>query len=167
MHAAPAANAEREKVVQRYLTHLDSRLAVKWIDHVVKTWDVNEEEIKHEGRYALIFSLPSNDPMTAYARQIGREHPYDVLGWFCEDMTSADSRPVPCDEMEPVVREFLGRIDGTRNRVTDRLKEISENNKKVSERAMADYADSASMEMLDHRRSVYNIPQVSVPIQLN
>jgi hypothetical protein len=105
--------------------------------------------------------------MTAYARQIGREHPYDVLGWFCEDMTVAESRPIPPDEMEPVVREFLGKIDGTRTRVTERLKEVSENNKKVSERSIADAADEMSQHALDLRRQAYGIPFVPVATQIN
>lgn len=154
-------NEVREERVRTWLTSIDPSLDIRWMPTVVIVHDSADNMLHYEGRYALIMYLPSNDPEVAYARKVGIENPFSTLGWFCEDMSRAKSRPVPCDEMEPLVRGYLSTMDGSKMELKQRLRAIRERNAALQQRNVDRYSDEAVQRALDMRRKHMNVPFVS------
>ena len=157
----PQRNEVREQNVRNWLTMIDPSLDIRWVNNVVVEHDAVDTMTNYEGRYALIFYISSEDPDAKHAQQVGLEHPYATLGWFCEDMNVASSRPIPCDEMEPLVRGFLSAMDSSRTELKVRLRETSQKNRDFEEYRKADYVDEAVQRALDARRTAFGIPYVS------
>ena len=160
-YVAPTPNEQREARVRTLLHTIDPQLDIKWRPYVVKTWDVNESLMRYEGRYALVYSLAENDPGRRHVQQTGAEEAFEPLGWFCTDMTLPMSTPVPCDEMEPKIRTFLGEIDARRVAHVARFMDVIGENATMLHSREADAHNEAVQRMLDRRRSAFGIPYIS------
>ncbi len=160
-YVAPAPNIEREQRTRDLLRSLDPQLDILWRPYVVKEWDTAEAMLRYEGRYALIYRLRPNDPGRWLSQQTGAEEAYDTLGWFCADMSVPQTSPLPCDEVEPKLRTFLGEIDAERQSHDDRFRNIIGDNEAMQHARERDYVDEAVQRALDRRRTAFGVPFVS------
>lgn len=152
---------EREDRVRRELQAHDPRLDITWNPVAVVVRDVNEDVESYYGRYALIYWLSDNDPLVAYARRTGQKGLYQNLGWFCKDVTNAETDPVPPDELLPRVFEWLGAMDNERENWRQRVREVEEANRQLYESQKRDFRDEAVQRALEMRRQVLGIPFIS------
>jgi hypothetical protein len=155
-----APSPAREARARALLKSIDDCLDIRWFWTAVHEDNAYDEVIHWEGRYALITGLSPNDPELARARQTGEPDPHIILGWFTEDMNRANSRMLPCDEMEPKVRSFLGKIDGDVVDHGARLAALQISEFQKSERLQADVLDESVYQALEHRREITGIPFV-------
>lgn len=158
--ASTAPNSVREQRARETLKQIDQCLDIRWYWTAVHEDDVNDEIISWEGRYAIIMYLSPNDPELAIARQNGTEDPFTILGWYTQDMNRAESLPLPCDEIEPKLRIFLGRQDGNVRTHTDRLRELQLLGDIQEQKQRDDILDESVQNALEKRRQIMNIPYV-------
>jgi len=157
----PAPNQEREARVRRELQLIDPSLDIVWEPIVKVIRNVEDDVIGYEGRYALVAYYPPSDPMRQYALQTGRAFPYDRLGWFTTEVMNANSLPLPCDEMMPVIRGHLAHMDSNARSLKERMQERAKSNERAAARREAEYVDEAVQRALDVRRQAMDIPFVS------
>jgi hypothetical protein len=143
--SAPTPNESVEARVNVELqTHLDALLFIRWVPMAV--W--NAPAGRGEGRYALMCRWPSADLRWQWV-QDGRHDPNeacDMLGWFCEDMSNANSVPVQPDAMLERVRILLGKCDNTRFPWAERMKQCVEHNAAQRAKLKKDALDNEAHE---------------------
>ena len=164
--AGTEANSLREQRTRSWLKALDVLLDIKWIPVAVTFWDANEDAKRYEGRYALVMRYRDHDPALQESNQTGIPVPFDTLGWFCSDMTTAESKPLPCDEMEPKVLTYLGAMDSTKRHVRYRMHDVTVKNERRTAGLEADCFDESLQRALDIRRTAFNIPYITAGLQL-
>jgi len=166
VRASTAENSLRESRARSWLQTIDSLLDIRWIPVAVTFWDSNEDAKRYEGRYALVMHYREHDPALAEVNQSGAPAPFETLGWFCSDMTTAESLPLPCDEMEPKVRSYLGKMDSIQRHVRYRMQDVLAKNAKLTHDREEDFKDEALQRALDVRRSAFDIPYITAGLQL-
>lgn len=155
-----APSDAREARARAVLKSIDECLDILWVWKAVHTDDVNEEVVHWEGRYAIITYFKSHDPELALTRACGAPNPHMVLGWYTQDMNRAESPMLPCDEMEPKVRSFLGKMDGEQRNHAQRMAALEISEFQRSEKLKADTLDQSVWEAMEHRREHVGIPYV-------
>lgn len=136
----PEPNTITEEKVRSVLKGIDELLDIKWIEKAV----FNPKYSDIEGRYALVCRWPSGDKRweLVYKQEVAM--PYDMIGWFCEDIQNPDSVPVAPDSVENKVLELLYQCDGTRFPHLQRMAQITEKNKNVHKNIQEDILNEVS-----------------------
>lgn len=147
--ARPEPQPDAEARVRVMLKSIDELLDVKWFPFAI--W--NERNRSSEGRYGLIVGWPQMDPRWEMYQTGEVETPYDLLGWFCEDIHDATSMPVGVDSIENKVIELLAKCDGRRLPHTTRMRQIVEKNAKMRKEKRSEVSDQAE----DVARTLWNI----------
>lgn len=141
-HHRPQPNEEAEGRVRALLKSMDSLLDVRWFPAAY----YNAKHKDYEGRYGLICTWPQTDKRWEmyHSGEIGE--PFDILGWFCEDIHDAESIPRDVDSMERLVVELLGKCDNERFPWRQRMAELVGKN--------AALRKSRQQEMIDRAEDV-------------
>lgn len=144
--------------MRKQLKDIDSLLDIRWMPNAI--W--NESAKTMEGRYCLANDWPQGDPRwQLYQTGEIQEH-FDMIGWFCEDIHSADSIPVDIDSIELKVIELLGKCDNSRQSWRDRMKDMVEKNAKLRKNRKQELTDKAqnAAEVLFHAVGRHEEPRV-------
>ena len=123
-YSPPRPNPTVEARVREQLKLHDELLDIRWIDNVY--W--NEKQRSFEGRYALICRWPQADKRWEMYQRGEIGDPYDIFGWFCEDIHNADSVPVDPESIERKIIELLNSADNNRADLKTRMKQAVEKN---------------------------------------
>lgn len=129
LYVKPEPNELVEERVRAELKKLDSLLDIRWFPTAV----YNKRRDTFEGRYGLIVRWPQTDRRWKLYRKGEIGEPFDLLGWFCEDVQDANSVPLDPDAVWRRTRELLAKCDNTRQSWRARMRYAVENNKKVRE----------------------------------
>jgi hypothetical protein len=113
-----------EEMIRQELARIDPLLDILWIDEVYP----NEVQEVYEGRYALIVRWPSTDGRWIAVREEGYTEAYDLLGWFCEDVSDAESVPQDPYSMMSLVYDLLHNADNEEAPWYDRMKQVFDKN---------------------------------------
>jgi hypothetical protein len=159
-HQRPVANPEMEERVRKELRDIDSLLDIKWIENIV----YNARHGGMEGRYALVCTWPSSDPRWGMIQtgEIGNT-PYDILGWFAEDMQNAESLPQEPSAIDHRVQELLASADNTRVPWRLRLKAAADANIALKIKRRKDFEEGQAHDIASYERNrALGIHQASV-----
>jgi hypothetical protein len=137
--ARPEPNVEAEERVRTMLKSMDELLDIKWYPYAV----FNQKYNDYEGRYALVCKWPQGDKRWSMFQSGEIEDPVDMFGWFCDDITDADSMPVAPDSIERKVLELLGNCDDNRIPHGKRMKQVLSKNAKLRQDRKAEMLDRA------------------------
>jgi hypothetical protein len=143
--ARPERMVGQEEEIRRKLKELDSLLDIKWMPYAY--WNQKGED--YEGRYALICQWPQVDKRWEMIRTGEIGEPFDMLGWFCEDVHSADTVPVEPMQMMDLVIELLGKCDNTREGWKSRLQRAMEANR-AREKEVMDLAKEEGLDTMKY-----------------
>lgn len=138
-YSRPEPQPEAEERVRAQLKNIDELLDVKWFPYAV----YNEKHRTFEGRYALTCKWPQGDKRWQLYESGEITEPFDMFGWFCEDIHDANSMPVSVDSIEQKIVELLGKCDATRIPHATRLRQIVEKNAKVRKQKRQPILDQA------------------------
>lgn len=153
LYVPPTPNEFTERRVNAELqAHYDPLLSIRWYPTVF----FNQRQKQWEGRYALVVRWPQIDKRWGTV-PLGYEEPYDILGWFCEDMQDANTTPADPVSIMGKVTELLGKCDNTRQPWMARMKATVEHNlrqhEKVKEEALDQVADEAASQYYSSSRA--------------
>lgn len=159
----PLRDLELEARVNKELRELDSLLFLFWMDTAY--W--NDRHKGFEGRYALAVTWPQSDRRwTMYQNgEIGE--PFDILGWFAEDMHNAASVPQSPDLIWNKALELLASADNEREPWKHKMKRVAEANIARKKQIRSDFLENEVHDIASHYRAEgLGIHQVNVPVQL-
>lgn len=139
VRARPEPNTDTEERVRTMLKSMDELLDIKWFPYAV----FNQKYNDFEGRYALVCKWPQGDKRWSLYQSGEIEDPYDMFGWFCEDIHDANSVPVAADSIERKVLELLHRCDEQRIPHAQRMRQHFEKNAKLREKRNAEVLNQA------------------------
>lgn len=153
----PERSPELEEKVTERLRAIDSLLGVRWMPHAA----YSPRTRTFEGRYALTVRWPESDPRWLLYRKGEIGEPFDILGWFSEDLHDAHSEAVDVDALESKVLALLGRSDNTREPWKERMKRSIEHNRRRRQEIKAG-ALEAGVENVDRELSKPDLPTYKV-----
>lgn len=162
-HTEPQRDEIVEQRVRAALQQLDSLLDVRWYPYAA----YNPRTESYEGRSALVCRWPIGDKRYEMIRsgEIG-DDPYDILGYFTDDMQNADSPAVSVDAIESKVIDLLASADNQRVGWRDRMLKTVENNRRVRAEARRVQNDMLHDLASYHREAALGIPIVAVATQI-
>src|SRR5581483_7017023 len=117
-YTRPERNEQLEAKVDAELKQLDSLLGIQWFEAV----KYNERQNVYEGRYALTCRWPQSDKRWELYQRGEIGEPFDILGWFTDDMFDGNSAAVDPEMIWNKTLELLASADNTRHPWKDRLK---------------------------------------------
>lgn len=148
-----------EQRVRSRLQQIDALLDLRWMPTAV----VNTEHQKFEGRYALLVKWPIIDKRYELIRsgEIG-DFPYDILGWFTDNIQDANSPAVAPDMLEQRIQQLLASADNERSPWKDRMRAT------IAKNAAVKAAQRSELEAITHdaasylRNQIKHLPIVGV-----
>ena len=127
LYSRPEPNPALEAKVREQLQQIDSLLDIKWMPYGY----FNKAENTFEGRYCLANHWPQGDERWQLYQSGEIQEHWDMIGWFCIDISDPQSVPVDIDSIWSKVVELLGKCDNSRHHWRDRMKEMVEKNNKL------------------------------------
>lgn len=149
-YSRPEPSPELEAKVRPWLQEMDSLLDVRWFENIVP----NARHNTFEGRYALVCRWPLMDKRYGMIQngELGND-PYDILGWYTEDMQDASSAAVTIDSFETKTLELLASADNTRVEWKERLKRSAEKNVERKRKLKVDFLENTIHGMAEFYRN--------------
>lgn len=159
-HSRPQANPELEARIRPWLKDMDELLDVHWTEGIV--W--NKRHKAFEGRYALVCKWPQGDKRLGMIQsgELG-DYPYDILGWFTEDMQDGGTAAIPLDMFENRVLELLASADNAATPWKARLAQVAAKNVERKRKLKQSFIENEVHDLASHHRNAgLKIAQVSV-----
>lgn len=159
-HQRPVPNPEIEAKVKQELATIDSLLDLIWVEGVV----LNARHNQYEGRYALVCRWPMGDKRWGMIQsgEIGNT-PYDILGWFTEDVQNAESPSFEPSAIDERVMKLLASADNNRVDWKIRLASSAQNNIDRKKKIQQDFLENQGHDIASYERNrALGIHQVSV-----
>lgn len=164
-HNRPQPNPEVEAKVRETLLLYDELLDIHWFEGI----HYNERYKDHEGRYALVCRWPLGDKryLMVQTGEIG-DFPYDILGWFTEDMQDGGTAAMPPEMIWTRVDELLASADNNRMPWLQRMQQVAQKNKDHKLKIRHDYVENEVHDSASYyRNAALGIQQVNVPVEID
>jgi hypothetical protein len=138
-------NPEQEERVRGELKTLDPLLDLGWFE--TAAWNARTK--RFEGRYGLTVRWAQADPRWELYRSGVIGEPFDLLGWFCEDLHSADTPGISPELLLDEVKRLLGKCDNAREPWKKRMKRAADHNIELRRKALSVVKDEAHETLAD------------------
>lgn len=124
------ASEEREAATRQQLKSYDNGLDLRWFEAI--------------RRYALVATIPHDDPRRRLIQSGEIEDDCDILGWLSVDVQDADSPGLDLESgLEKQIFYILGKADNQKTPWKLRLAQIAEKNRKLRASRKAEIVDRA------------------------
>jgi hypothetical protein len=128
-YSSPQRNPHVEERARAFLKSKDSLLDIRWVPFAY----FNEKQGKMEGAYAITIAWAPIDKRWVLYRSGEIGEPFDILGWYAEDIHNPESGPLSPEYAEERVMKLLASADNLKTPWKKRMLQSMENNKKVRE----------------------------------